>query len=153
MNDTERMALRIDERVRVVERAGDVRGDRTRHADGQALPASAHSCLQRPQIEPVQPGHDEERNAFVLALVENLHDTRMFEAHRERDLVCEERRDILGFDEMRKQSLDDEALADERALRGPREEQLGHSAAREGPEQLVHASNATWPGNRRRGSA
>ena len=137
MDDAERAAVEVCERVRVMqprERVGDDARADDRLEGRVALLTSAHDAVER---LPLQILHRDVVDAFVLPHLVGVDDVRMVQARGQSGLVQKHRAKALVVGETRAEALDDGELVEAHRPARQREEDLGHPTAPEDGEELV----------------
>ena len=112
VHDAERLATRrVHGRVHAVERAQDLARDVHRDADRQALARLTQTAQEPVAVDAVDVLHRQVRLALVvLARVEHLDDVLVRHRDVQARLALEHRSALDVGDEVREQSLDDEAI-------------------------------------------
>ena len=115
MHDVERLVLLVATAMRVVEPLRDLGGDVDRHLDGDLHLLATAPREERREVEPahvlhrhvvgVGRGHAADDGAGRDAEVEDLHDVRVREAHRELRLVDEHLDELIALGELRRMRL------------------------------------------------
>ena len=136
MNDVERLAMLVVRDVRVVERArhvdADANGDWQSHSAG--LSRLANHPAQRHAVDPF---HDDEVRPFVRPELMELDDVWMLELHPDASLVEKHLDEVIVLLEVRKDPLHHHEAVVAIGVGVTREQDLGHSAECEAPENIV----------------
>ena len=118
VNDAQRLARVVAQRVRVRQRVRGLTRDVQRDVERHGIVAQRHCAQQLVDVGAVDELHGDEERAFVLTKVEHLHDVRVGQPRGEPRLV-DEHVDEVGIDcELRQDALERHALLEAvRAMR------------------------------------
>jgi len=141
VNDAEVLSVGARAGVRVIERGGDAVDDRECDRERHRLLALASEALDRADVLAMDELHREERRACVLVDLVHVSDVRMLERRGEARFVEEHPDEIRIVRDGRQDALDDAQLLEAGRSTNTREIDLGHSAHRELPQDLVLAEH------------
>ncbi len=140
VNDAERpLARGVHLAVRVGERAADLGRDVQAELARQRHPRHRGALEHAAEVPAVDDLHDEEIPAAADAEVEDLHDVAVRQAHRDVGLVDEHVAELRIRVDRAVDPLEDHGLLEALAAELHREEDLGHAAVRDLPDDLVAA--------------
>ena len=139
MHEVERFAGLVFELVGVREPVEGLRHHPRGELGGDLLALFAGQVLQLAQVHPVDQLHRnvELLRVLVLAQLEDLDEVRMLEHGRDACLVFEHSKEVVVFDELREDTFEGAPLLETAGSAELGQEQLGHPARRDLPDEFV----------------